>query len=54
MNSIFNRDNPPQVFLDITVICGAIRKAGINRKILKAARMADLYHPVLSKVCLNL
>ncbi|MFD1067806.1 PIN domain-containing protein [Oceanobacillus locisalsi] len=52
MNSIFHRDKPPKVFLDTTVICGAIRKDGINRNLLKLARMTDLYHLVLSKVCL--
>ncbi|MFD2618742.1 PIN domain-containing protein [Terrilactibacillus laevilacticus] len=52
MSSIFNNDHPPKVFLDTTVICGAIRKNGVNRKILQVARLPYLYQPVLSRVCL--
>lgn len=52
MNSIFNTVTPPKVFLDTTVICGAIRKNGVNRKILQSARLPYLYRPVISKVCL--
>lgn len=33
MSSIFKRNSPPKVFLDTTVLCGALRKDGINRKI---------------------
>jgi len=40
------------VFLDTTVICGAIRKDGVNRKIIQTARLPFLYQPVLSRVCL--
>lgn len=52
MSLIFNDNHPPKAFLDTTVLCGAIRKNGINRKILQAARFPLLYHPVVSRVCL--
>ena len=41
------------VFLDTTVLCGALRvPKGVNRKILKLARASVFFKPVLSKVCL--
>ncbi|MDN4608151.1 PIN domain-containing protein [Sporosarcina highlanderae] len=44
---------PPKVFIDTTVLCGAIRKpGGINEKILGLARANILFTPVFSKVCL--
>ncbi|MFD1031892.1 PIN domain-containing protein [Metaplanococcus flavidus] len=52
MNSSYNASYPPKVFIDTTVLCGALRQDGINRKILKAARFPHLYVPVVSKVCL--
>ncbi|WP_100012405.1 PIN domain-containing protein [Lentibacillus sediminis] len=52
MNLIFDSPRPPVVFIDTTVLCGALRKNGINRKILKAARKPYLFHPVVSTVCL--
>lgn len=52
MNSIFKQKSPPKVFLDTTVLCGAIRKNGVNRKILRAAQFPYFYRPVISRVCL--
>lgn len=52
MNSTYDISFPPKVFIDTTVLCGALRQDGINRKILKAARFPNLYIPVVSKVCL--
>ena len=52
MNSTYNSSYPPKVFIDTTVLCGALRQDGVNRKILKAARFPNLYVPVVSKVCL--
>ncbi|WP_255259757.1 PIN domain-containing protein [Lentibacillus sp. CBA3610] len=52
MSSIFKRNSPPKVFLDTTVLCGALRKDGINRKILRAAQFPHFYRPIISKVCL--
>lgn len=52
MNSIYDSLSRPKVFIDTTVLCGAIRKDGINRKILQAARFPHFFEPVFSKVCL--
>ncbi|WP_241654634.1 hypothetical protein [Sporolactobacillus shoreae] len=52
MNLISDAPYPPAVFIDPTVLCGALRVDGVNRKILKAARFPNLFHPVLSKVCI--
>jgi hypothetical protein len=52
MNSIYDVSSPPKVFIDTTVLCGALRTDGVNRKILKAARFPNFYIPVVSKVCL--
>nr|WP_280688996.1 PIN domain-containing protein [Lentibacillus salicampi] len=38
--------------MDTTVLCGALRKDGINRKILRAAQFPHFYRPIISKVCL--
>ncbi|MBB4073316.1 hypothetical protein GGR02_001078 [Anoxybacillus voinovskiensis] len=43
---------PPKVLIDTTVLCGALRVDGINRKILKAARFPHFFQPVISRVCL--
>lgn len=42
----------PKAFIDTTVLCGAIRKDGVNRNLLKLARSSQFYQPVLSRVCL--
>lgn len=52
MNIIYDALLPPTVFIDTTVLCGALRVNGVNRRILKAARYPQLFRPVLSKVCL--
>ncbi|RNF39615.1 PIN domain-containing protein [Planococcus salinus] len=52
MNSIYDSPAIPKVFIDTTILCGALRTDGINRKILQAARFPNLYQPVFSKVCL--
>ena len=52
MSSTFNPYIPPKVFLDTTVLCGSIRKDGINRKLLKLAQFPHIYEPVISRVCL--
>lgn len=52
MNSTYDSSPLPKVFIDTTVLCGALRTDGVNRKILKAARFPNLYVPVVSKVCL--
>lgn len=52
MNLTFNHHYPPKVLLDTTVLCGAIRKDGVNRRILQAARFSEFYRPVISRVCL--
>lgn len=52
MNLIYDAPLPPKVFIDTTVLCGALRVNGVNRSILKAARFPALFHPVVSKVCL--
>ncbi|WP_156857307.1 PIN domain-containing protein [Oceanobacillus sp. AG] len=50
LTSSFTR--PPKAFIDTTVLCGAIRKDGLNRKLLKLARSPQFYQPVLSRICL--
>lgn len=52
MNSIYNSPIRPKVFIDTTILCGALRTNGINRKILQAAIFPHLFQPVFSKVCL--
>ncbi|TLS36467.1 PIN domain-containing protein [Pseudalkalibacillus caeni] len=52
MNLIYDAAIPPKVFIDTTVLCGAIRKDGVNRSILKAARSPLLFRPIISRVCL--
>ncbi|QQK80457.1 PIN domain-containing protein [Salicibibacter cibi] len=52
MNLIYDAPTPPKIFIDTTVLCGALRVDGINRKILKAARLPHLFQPVLSRICL--
>lgn len=52
MSLTFNPSDPPKVFLDTTVLCGAIRQNGVNRKLLQLARLPQLYKPVISRVCL--
>lgn len=52
MNLIYDAPHPPKVFIDTTVLCGALRVDGVNRKILKAARFPHLFRPVVSRVCL--
>ncbi|SFG61493.1 PIN domain-containing protein [Sporolactobacillus nakayamae] len=52
MNLIYDVKIPPKVFIDTTVLCGAIRVDGINRRILKAARYPNFFVPVFSRVCL--
>lgn len=52
MNLIFDAPNPPKIFIDTTVLCGAIRSNGVNRALLQAARFPDLYQPVISRVCM--
>lgn len=61
MNSTFHKnclDPPsfsyvPKVFIDTTVLCGALRSpVSVNEKILGLARANILFTPVLSKVCL--
>jgi hypothetical protein len=32
MNLIYDAPNPPKIFIDTTVLCGALRTDGINRK----------------------
>lgn len=44
--------SPPRVFIDTTVLCGAIRTNGINRSLFRLARAAVFFTPVLSRVCL--
>lgn len=41
-----------RVFLDTTVLCGAIRADGLNRQILRLARASVYFTPVISRVCL--
>lgn len=52
MNLIYDLPIRPKVFIDTTILCGALRTYGINRKILQAARFPHLFQPVFSKVCL--
>ncbi|PDM39248.1 MULTISPECIES: PIN domain-containing protein [unclassified Geobacillus] len=52
MNLIYDAPHPPKVFIDTTVLCGALRVDGVNRKILKADRFPHLFRPVVSRVCL--
>lgn len=52
MNSIYDSPMRPKVFIDTTILCGALRTDGINRKVLQAARFPHLFQPVFSKVCL--
>lgn len=42
----------PKVFLDTTVLFGALRTDGINRSLLEIAKGSTFFVPVLSKVCL--
>ncbi|QHS23772.1 PIN domain-containing protein [Virgibacillus sp. MSP4-1] len=52
MNLIYDAPYPPKIFIDTTVLCGALRTNGVNRKLLKIARNPLLYRPVISRVCL--
>ncbi|NNU92497.1 PIN domain-containing protein [Geobacillus sp. NFOSA3] len=52
MNLIYDAPRPPKVFIDTTILCGALRVDGVNRKILKAARFPHLFQPIVSRVCL--
>lgn len=52
MNLIYDSPLPPKIFIDTTVLCGALRINGVNRNILKAARFPNLFQPVISRVCL--
>lgn len=45
-------DASPRVLFDTTVLCGAIRNDGINRKLLALAAQTVDYRVVLSRVCL--
>lgn len=49
MNSTFRI---PKAFIDTTVLCGAIRVNGLNRKLLQLAQSSIFYTPVMSVVCL--
>lgn len=44
--------NLPRTFIDTTVLCGAIRVNGLNRRLLELAQASFFYIPVISKVCL--
>ncbi|MGF7186633.1 putative nucleic acid-binding protein [Desulfitispora alkaliphila] len=48
--TLFSRQ--PKVFIDATVLCGALITDKINRQIIRLARTNLFYTPVLSKVCL--
>ncbi|WP_214627168.1 PIN domain-containing protein [Paenibacillus agaridevorans] len=50
MNS--SNASPYSVLFDTTVLCGAIRTDGINRKLLRLAGENLNFTPVLSRVCL--
>lgn len=51
MNLTFS--NLPKVFIDTTVLCGALfAPAGINRALIELAGTPILFTPVLSNVCL--
>jgi len=52
MNLIYDAPHPPKIFIDTTVLCGALRVNGVNRNILKAARFPNLFQPIVSRVCL--
>lgn len=52
MNLIYDSPYPKKVFIDTTVLCGALRVDGVNRKILKVARFPKMFQPVISRVCL--
>ncbi|WP_404451837.1 PIN domain-containing protein [Virgibacillus necropolis] len=52
MNLIYEAPNPQKVFIDTTVLCGALRVNGANRTILKAARFPKIFQPVISRICL--
>jgi PIN domain len=41
----------PRAMIDTTVLCGALLTDGINRKLLKIARLG-VYQPIISNVCL--
>ncbi|HEX7064876.1 MAG TPA: PIN domain-containing protein [Bacillales bacterium] len=41
-----------KIFFDTTVLCGALRTNGINRRLLRLGRNALLFQPLFSKVCL--
>lgn len=43
----------PKAMIDTTVLCGALLTDGVNRQLLKVARLG-IYQPVTSNVCLNL
>jgi hypothetical protein len=52
MNFIYDATRPPKVFIDTTVLCGALRVNGVNRNIIKAARFPGIFQPIVSRVCL--
>ncbi|WP_157185143.1 PIN domain-containing protein [Paenisporosarcina sp. TG20] len=41
----------PKALIDTTVLCGAILTDGVNRNLLKVARLG-VYQPIISNVCL--
>lgn len=41
----------PKAMIDTTVLCGALLTDGVNRQLLKVARLG-IYQPVISNVCL--
>lgn len=50
--TIYNSLSPPKKFIDTTVLCGALRTNGINRKILEMGASPHFFKPVVSRVCL--
>lgn len=52
MNLIYDAPIPPKVFIDTTVLCGALRVDGVNRNILKVAHFPNLIRPIVSRVYL--
>lgn len=50
--NIFDPLSSPKIFLDTTVLCGALRTNGINRKILELSASTIFFKPVVSRVCL--
>jgi|SRR5699024_5103632 len=52
MSLMLNSKDPPVIFLDTTVLFGALLTAGVNYKILELARTPILFIPVISNVCL--